>query len=85
MAADYDSFQVFKETELGVPEPVGVGVEVHVRIAGEVADATESPLETDASSMVPAGTIAAASPGDILYFRIEDLDGLAASVAQTAT
>lgn len=85
MAGAYLGFPVFKETELGVPEAVGAGVDVHVRIEGEVADAAESPLATDSNGEVAAGSIAAASAGDILYFRVENEDGLAGSGAQVLT
>lgn len=85
MAADYQGFVIHKEVDLGVPESVGAGVDVHVRLKGAMSDAAESPLTTDAYGEIPDGSIAAASPGDIAYFRIEDLDGLAQSVAQTLT
>ena len=61
------------------------GIDVDVRIKGEVADAAESPLTTDADGEIAAGSIAAASPGDILIFRIENDEGSAISVTQTAT
>lgn len=85
MAADYLQFPVVKEVILGVPVPVGAGVEVFVRIEGELTDAAESPLTTNSDGEIVAGTISAASPGDVALFRIEDEDGLAGTVAQTLT
>ena len=85
MPGSYLGFPIFKETTQGAPEPVGSGVEVKVRIEGELADAAESPLLTDANGEITAGSIAAASPGDVALFRIDDLDGLSATVAQTLT
>lgn len=85
MAADYQGFTIFKEVELGEPEPVGAGVDVYVRLAGEMADVSESPLTTDADGVIADGSISAASPGDIAIFRIEDLEGYASSVSQTLT
>lgn len=83
--ADYLGFPVIKEVSLGVPIPVGAGVDVHVRIEGEMSDVSESPLTTDSNGEIAAGTIAAASPGDVALFRIEDEGGLAGTVAQTLT
>ncbi len=85
MAADYQGYAIFKEVEQGVPESVGAGVDVHVRLEGEVADAAESPLTTDSNGEIADGSIAAATAGDIALFRIEDLDGLASVVAQILT
>ena len=84
MAGNYEGFPVMKYSDAGILEQ-RPGIDVAVRIKGEVADAAESPLTTDADGEITAGSIAAASPGDILIFRVENDDGSSASVAQTAT
>ena len=85
MAADYEGFAVVAETSPGVFEPVGAGVSVAVRIEGVGSDAAESPLSTDANGEIAAGTIAAATAGDVLNFRVQNNDGLAGTVSQTTT
>lgn len=72
---------------MGEVERVGAGVDVAVRIEGEVADAAESPLSTDANGEIASGSIAAASAGDIAHFRIDNIGGtgVSQSVAQTLT
>lgn len=84
MAGDYETFAVMKYDDAGVlvQRP---GVDVAVRIKGEVADAAESPLTTNGDGEIVAGTIAAASPGDIAIFRVENDDGSSKSVTQVLT
>lgn len=85
MAGSYATFQVFKQAAAGEQQSVGSGVQVKVRLAGAGSDAAESPLTTNANGEIVGGTIAAGSPGQIVYFRIENLDGLAGCVAQVLT
>lgn len=85
MAGTYSTFQVFKQTTAGEQQSVGSGVQVKVRLAGAGSDAAESPLTTNANGEIVGGTIAAGSPGQIIYFRVENLDGLAGCVAQILT
>lgn len=85
MAGSYQSFPVLRQTTAGEYVNVGAGVSVKVRIAGAGSDAAESPLTTNSNGEIAAGTIAAASPGQIVYFRVENLNGLAGCVAQILT
>lgn len=85
MAANYEEFPVLVRSESGVIDDAGAGVSVKVRIDGEVADAAESPLTTGVDGVIAAGSIAAASAGDLLLFRVEDLDGGAGLLSQIAT
>lgn len=85
MAANYQEFTVYRETELGAVEHVGAGTNVAVRLEGAGADAAESPLTTNADGRIVAGSIAAAVAGDIAHFRVENANGVAQSVAQTLT
>jgi hypothetical protein len=85
MAGTYQAFAVFKQTTAGEQTSVGAGVQVKVRLAGAGSDAAESPLTTNANGEIVGGTIAAGSPGQIVYFRVENLNGLAGSVAQILT
>jgi len=85
MPGNYLKFAVFKQTTTGEQVSVGSGVPVRIRLAGATADAAESPVVTDQFGEVPAGTIAAGSPGQIVYFRVENLSGLAGCVAQILT
>ena len=84
MAGNYEAFAVMKYDENGVltQRPA---IDVDVRIKGEVADAAESPLTTNADGEIVAGSIAAATAGDILIFRVENDDGSSSSVTQVAT
>lgn len=84
MAGNYEGFPVMKYDENGVltQRP---GIDVKVRILGDMSDAAESPLTTDADGEIVAGSIAAASAGDVAIFRVEDDDGTAKSVSQTLT
>lgn len=85
MPGSYAAFFVWKETTAGEIESVGSGVTVHVRQEGAGSDVAESPLTTASGGFIAAGSIAALSPGDVVYFRVENLGGLSASVAQTLT
>jgi hypothetical protein len=84
MAADYQGFPVFEITAAGIQTKLP-GVNVLVRLDGEVSDVAESPLTTNADGEIVTGTIAAGSPGDIAHFRIEDHDGMSASEPQILT
>jgi hypothetical protein len=85
MAGSYESFNVLTRDENGVIDDVGAGVSVKVRINGAGADAAESPLTTGANGVIAAGSIAAASPGNVLLFRVENLGGGSGLEAQIAT
>jgi hypothetical protein len=85
MAGSYEEFSVLVRDENGVIDDVGSGVSVKVRIDGQGSDAAESPLTTIANGVISAGSIAAASAGSRLLFRIENYNGLSASLAQIAT
>lgn len=85
MAGLYESFPVLTRDQNGVIDDVGAGVTVKVRIDGAGADAAESPLTTGANGVIAAGSIAAASPGDLLLFRVEDLAGGSGLATQIAT
>jgi hypothetical protein len=83
--SNYEGFPVMYETTAGVPTSIGAGVDVLVRAQGEVSDAAESPLTTDANGEIAAGSLAAVDPGTVVYFRIELFEGMAGSVAQITT
>lgn len=85
MAGSYLGFAVMYETSAGVPTSVGTGVSVKARKEGAGADAAESPLTTNASGAIVAGSFAALSAGDVVHFRVENYNGLAFSVSQTLT
>lgn len=85
MAANYQGFYVNVKSAAGVISAVGAGVSVAVRLEGEMSDAAESPLSTDANGYIAAGSIAAASPDDKCFFRVEDYNGLAGNATQILT
>lgn len=85
MAADYQGYQLFTRTVIGEPVPLPAGVTVKVRLKDAVSDSASSPLTTNSDGEIEAGTISDAAPGDIAYFRIENYEGLASSVAQILT
>ena len=85
MASDYESFPVMAYNTVGVLENVGAGVSVKARLSGAGSDLAESPLTTNSDGEIVAGTFASTSPGDIVNFRVENLLGLAGSVAQETT
>jgi hypothetical protein len=82
---DYAAFAVKVRDHNGVLSAVGAGVDVDVRVEGEVADAAESPLTTDSNGEIAAGSIAAASAGERVHFRVENYEGGAASATQVLT
>jgi hypothetical protein len=83
--SDYLAFAVTFETEQGVVQSVGPGVEVHVRAQGEGADEAESPLTTDANGEIAAGSLAGVAAGTRVHFRVEEFLGMAFSIAQITT
>jgi hypothetical protein len=85
MAGNYETFPVLVRDQNGVIDDVGAGVSVEVRIDGAGADAAESPLTTGANGVIAAGSIAAASAGDLLLFRVENQGGASGLLAQIAT
>jgi hypothetical protein len=85
MASNYAAFDVMAETTAGVPTLVPGGVEVAIRKEGSVSDEAESPLLTDSSGHIPAGSLASVAAGSTVYFRVEDHNGLAGTFAQITT
>lgn len=85
MASDYDTFAVLKEPTPGDYVHVGAGVDVAARKEGAVADLAESPLTTNSDGEIVAGTFTATTVGDVVIFRVENVDGLAGTVSQTTT
>jgi hypothetical protein len=85
MASNYSGFNVNYETSAGVILSVGAGVSVKIRAEGVGSDAAESPLTTDASGNIAAGTLAAIAADTVVHFRVENFQGMAFSVSQTTT
>ena len=85
MAGTYAAFYVQYETTAGVITSVGAGISVAVREEGAGSDVAESPLTTDANGQIASGSIAALSAGDIVHFRVQNFNGMAASITQTLT
>jgi hypothetical protein len=85
MASNYEEFPVLVRDENGVITDVGAGVTVKVRAEGAGADAAESPLTTGADGVIAAGTLAAIAAGTRVYFRVENYNGLSASIPQITT
>lgn len=85
MASNYAGFNVNYETTAGVLTSVGAGVSVACRKAGAGSDLAESPLTTDSNGAIASGSFASTTAGDIVHFRVENFQGMAASVSQTTT
>lgn len=85
MASDYAEFLVEFRDENGVVAPVEAGVDVAVYDTVALADAAESPLTTDSSGLIAAGTLAAVAAGTRVRFRVENYNGLAGSWTQITT
>jgi hypothetical protein len=85
MASNYASFYVKSETTAGEINSVGAGVSVKVRKEGAGSDEAESPLTTNASGQIVAGSLASVPVGTTVHFRVEQKDGMAASIAQVTT
>lgn len=83
--SSYAGFAVQVRDENGVITAAPAGVDVHVRAEGEMADAAESPLTTDSNGEIAAGTLAAIAVGTLVHFRVEELEGGAASASQITT
>jgi hypothetical protein len=83
--SSYQGFAVVFRTSPGDETSVGAGVEVLVRAEGEGADEPESPLTTDSNGEIAAGTLAGVAAGTRVFFRVEEFQGMAASVAQLTT
>jgi hypothetical protein len=60
-------------------------VQVKAREAGATSDVAESPLKTDASGDIVAGSFAAVVAGTTVNFRVEQFQGMAASESQITT
>ena len=86
MASNYAGFPVRYRTTLGVLASVGPGVEISVRVEGDVSDVAESPLVTDSNGEIAPGTLAAVSVGSVVRFRGENFEGLSGtSIVQITT
>lgn len=84
MASFFESIRVLAEDASGVLVDGGSGVEVRIRIEGESTDLFESPFTTDAAGIVESAELPC-EPGTKVYFRIENHDGLAGSIALITT
>jgi hypothetical protein len=83
--SSYQGFSVLYRTAAGNEASVGAGVSVKVRAEGAGADAAESPLTTDSNGEIAAGTLAAIAAGTKVHFRVENFQGMSASVSQLTT
>jgi hypothetical protein len=79
---NYAGFAVLVETTAGVPTRVGAGVPVQMRQAGAGGDL--GAVYTNANGEIPAGSVAPPA-GTKVYFRVENYNGLSASIAQILT
>lgn len=78
MAATFPTLSFVYETEAGAILQVAAGVTV--KAADEAGTLLDS-FTTDTDGRVAGASIAGASSGDIVHFRIENYLGMAASVA----
>jgi hypothetical protein len=85
MASNYSGFYVYFEDTAGEIDDVGAGVSVAVREQGAVSDVAESPLTTDSTGYIAAGSFAAVTAGTRVHFRVENYNGLAGAVSQVTT
>lgn len=85
MASNYAAFPVKYRTAAGELESVGAGVSVKCRKLGAGADLAESPLTTDSNGEIAAGSFTATTAGDVVHFRVENLNGLAGTYSQETT
>ena len=85
MASNYAGFTVMIRSAAGVMEAAGSGVSVAVREDGESSDVSESPLTTNSSGEIAAGSLSAVDAGKKVIFRVENHNGLAGCVAQITT
>lgn len=83
--SSYMGFAVVFRTAPGNETSVGAGIDVHVRAEGQIADEPESPLTTDSNGEIAAGTLAGVAAGTKVNFRIEEYQGMAASISQLTT
>lgn len=80
MSARFETLSFLFETADGTgPQPVPSGVTVKARIEGAGSDVATYITDTD--GRVVADSISTATGGDIVHFRIENYNGMAASVA----
>jgi len=85
MAANYAALAVSYETTAGVITRVGASVSVKCRKEGAGSDLAESPLSTNSSGEIAAGSFASGVAGEVVHFRVENYNGLAFSVSQVLT
>ncbi|MBV9214828.1 MAG: hypothetical protein JO053_01520 [Acidobacteria bacterium] len=85
MASHYAGFTVQVRDTNGVITNVGSGISVKVRADGAGSDAAESPLTTNSSGAIAAGTLAAIAVGTKVHFRVENYGGRSGSVSQITT
>lgn len=85
MASSYAAFDVLSVDSAGVQSLVGAGVSVAIRKIGSGSDEAESPLTTDANGHIAAGSLASVTVGTIVYFRVENYNGVAGTLAQVTT
>lgn len=83
--SNYAAFDVLGVDAAGVQTLVGAGVSVAIRADGAGSDAAESPLTTDSSGHIAAGSLAAVAAGTTVYFRVENYNGIAGTLAQITT
>jgi hypothetical protein len=84
MASNYLGITVLMEVTPGQQFPVA-GVDVAVRVHGDMSDVAESPLTTDSNGEIAAGSLAAVSVGARVHFRVENVSGLAGNITQITT
>lgn len=80
-SSTFVDFTVLFENEAGVPTPVEANIPVGVWSEDLDGDVAESPLYTDVNGQVLASTISTIA-GDRVHFRVENYNGLSASVTQ---
>jgi hypothetical protein len=85
MASNYAAFPVKYRTAAGELESVGAGVSVKCRKLGAGSDLAESPLTTDSNGEIASGSFSATTAGDVVHFRVENLNGLAGTYSQETT
>lgn len=81
----FPDIQFMVETSPGVIESLPAGVTVKARAEGAGSDVAESPFTTDSDGKVASGSIAGEGPSTVIFFRVENYNGMATSVAATTT
>lgn len=85
MPADYEAFYVYDQDSDGVITAVPSGVSVILYNITQAATPSASPLSTNSSGQIVAGTLADADPGDRVAFRVDGRNGVSGSVVQIVT